>query len=644
MGSVRAYRIVEGGLVTLFFIQASRMVFGTLTTMTSAALAASQMDLVVVNSNLLLVASLVLVWLFPRSRSRLPETLSISAILVSGARIVMSLGMRSVQLYAGIAIFAFAGIYMVSLLRANRRSWLAAIIVAMAVDQVGRAYDTYDLSLRLGLDIAVGDAKYHVPWFVVQILLSFILAVVSRLARRLASQEPYEPSQLTILGGLALGGFFALEALVLSMPNVVARWTNVSYAGLVPWLLFATVLPLLASGRHLMGHLLGAFDTRLRGWVWLFVLLLMVLVGNRLSGVGASGALIIAQFMSILSLWWMVSSPSPLEVEQSGPAFCLGIFAFFLLLYAYSFTFGEAAVFGWLRGRSVIVVLLAVGLVGLPQIMWREDEPWLQRSIGPIGVPLAFIVPVVMLGLVLSGLGARPIAPPIGDTLRIATYNINGGYDARGIFQLELTAQAIEASRADIVALQEVDAGRPVSYGIDEVQFLSTRLNMYHIYYPVTEMVYGVAILSRWPIISEGGGVFPGADTNGGVVYGLVYDSLMGRSVQLVNVQLGQGADDQRVQQLAMLLELLGDTEFIILAADLKAPPQDIAYERLLRSDLIDPDMFLGIERGFTTPAYNPTVRHDYILFRGFNPIDSRQVGEPFASDHRLVVIEVGWP
>jgi endonuclease/exonuclease/phosphatase family metal-dependent hydrolase len=365
-------------------------------------------------------------------------------------------------------------------------------------------------------------------------------------------------------------------------------------------------------------------------------------VGNRLPGLGAAGALIIAQFMAALLTWWMPSPPDPAEVEQVGPSMSLAMAVFIVLVYAYSVTLEYAAVGEWLKGQGLIVLLIAAAVVALPRLFWREEDPWLLHPGLPRGVALAFIAPIVVLGLIVSGLGVDPVPPPLGTTLRIATYNINRGYDAAGAFQLELVARTIEASHADIVLLQEVDAGSPASYGIDEVQYLARRLDMSQAFLPTTEQVRGLAVLSRWPLSSRAGALFPSTGEQDGALSVSIRDADSGHSVTLINAELAPGTDEERVQQLAVLLGLIGDSSPAVVGGSFSGSPQDIVYQQLASAGFADPDSVLGIEQGYTTPAVYPTVRYDYVLVRDLSALDSRQV-DSAASDHRLVVVEAGW-
>jgi endonuclease/exonuclease/phosphatase family metal-dependent hydrolase len=113
--------------------------------------------------------------------------------------------------------------------------------------------------------------------------------------------------------------------------------------------------------------------------------------------------------------------------------------------------------------------------------------------------------------------------------------------------------------------------------------------------------------------------------------------------VTVIGAQLAPGSEEERLQQVAVLLNLTGEDTPLVLAADLGASPQDVVYRQLLETGFLDPDTALGIERGFTFPAANPTERRDYILLRDLFPRDALQVNSP-ASDHRLVVVEVEWP
>ncbi len=156
--------------------------------------------------------------------------------------------------------------------------------------------------------------------------------------------------------------------------------------------------------------------------------------------------------------------------------------------------------------------------------------------------------------------------------------------------------------------------------------------------------MHGLAILSRWPLRDEASILLPSPDEQLGVLGATLVDGPEDMPpVRLVSVRLDLAAsEEERVQRLGMVLGFVGDSSTLVLGGDLGVPPEDDTYKQLMLSGFVDPDVVLGIERGYTVPASNPSARHDYILLKGLEPLDSRQV-DSTASDHRLVVVEVGW-
>jgi len=70
-------------------------------------------------------------------------------------------------------------------------------------------------------------------------------------------------------------------------------------------------------------------------------------------------------------------------------------------------------------------------------------------------------------------------AAPGAHTVRVLTYNIHHGEGMDGFFDLPRLARIIEATGADLVALQEVDQGTQRSSGVNELTELA-RLTRFH--------------------------------------------------------------------------------------------------------------------------------------------------------------------
>src|SRR5664279_2626698 len=99
----------------------------------------------------------------------------------------------------------------------------------------------------------------------------------------------------------ALGGLLYIEFAVLGLSNTVARHAGLDYITVAPWLVVATLLPLVPEAREVARRFLGIFDGQFRGWVWYLLIGLLVVVGFRFSGLLAASALIVAQLMVTLS-------------------------------------------------------------------------------------------------------------------------------------------------------------------------------------------------------------------------------------------------------------------------------------------------------------------------------------------------------
>src|SRR3954463_13738099 len=91
--------------------------------------------------------------------------------------------------------------------------------------------------------------------------------------------------------------------------------------------------------------------------------------------------------------------------------------------------------------------------------------------------------------------------------LRVLSYNIHkciGGVDRR--YEPERTAEVLNKLEADVLLLQEVDAGAPRSKGHKQVDVLGDLVGMrYRSWFPNVDVrgggCYGNAILSRYPIV-----------------------------------------------------------------------------------------------------------------------------------------------
>ena len=236
--------------------------------------------------------------------------------------------------------------------------------------------------------------------------------------------------------------------------------------------------------------------------------------------------------------------------------------------------------------------------------------------------------------------------------LRIVSYNIHkciGGVDRR--YEPERTAEVLNKLEADVLLLQEVDAGVPRSKGHKQVDVLGDLCGMrYRSWYPNVDVrgggQYGNAILSRYPLIeSTNIDLTWRFKKKRSALHGVlrVRHDDVDRTVHVYNMHLGLAGFERKIQLRTFLdshpfANLHHETP-IIVGGDLN----DV-YGRL--SELLRPSGFRGIDRRpLTFPAWGPVRPLDAIFVRG--SVDflklSRCESElaKRASDHRPLVADV---
>ncbi len=235
---------------------------------------------------------------------------------------------------------------------------------------------------------------------------------------------------------------------------------------------------------------------------------------------------------------------------------------------------------------------------------------------------------------------------PSGDqapSLRVLTYNIHACMGMDGKTSPDRTARVIGSLTPDVVALQEVDAGRSRTDGVHQAQRLGEALEMAHRFFPIIESEdgqYGLAILSRFPIRRERFAVLPGPFGRGREQRGAMHVTLdtPDGPVHLFNTHLSL----YRQERIAQIEALLGagwlsdppSGEPVILCADLNAGPRSPAYRRLAgRLRDVQTSMPGTVPRA-TFFSRSPILRLDHIFIGG--PMAPAAVCVPNSQEVRL--------
>lgn len=272
---------------------------------------------------------------------------------------------------------------------------------------------------------------------------------------------------------------------------------------------------------------------------------------------------------------------------------------------------------------------------------------------------LSILLSVTWLMPALSAVAAGDDAPPAPaaaapaqatHTLRVMTYNIHIGRGLDGKFDLERIAKVIKACEVDLVALQEVDVRTQRVGGVDQAAELA-RLTGMEVHFAKAMDVrggdYGVAVLSRLPIVQRRSHALPGAEGSEPRAAAEVRVRVGGEGgpvVAFVATHIDHQSEPLRLRQLETLskaLADLGDDAPVIIGADLNALPDSRPLAALLASSWQDA---AGKDAAPTFPADDPKRRIDYVLARPASKlrgVESRVVEEKVASDHRPVVAVV---
>lgn len=614
MPDLRPLRTLETTAILLFLLQAVRVLFSVLFGFAYNALFAETMAF---SSLGLIILFVVIAFLAPLADLRhAPRVVMMACTVVASlARVPLTVNQPTTRLWSSLLIIAPAGLYAATFLRQRPRAFATALLLAFAADQFLRAAgNTYDISLRTW-------------WLPVQVGLSSLACVTAGLTFSEDLREEQLPAGrgIDIPSGLAFGALLFLETSLLGFPNVLARWTGADYAIVSPLLMASTLLPLLQSGPW-AGFAIF-FLTLIAGWT----------TGHELYQLALLAPMLLAQ-LSFLAAVQTLAKPSPSGRPRLSLA--LGLFHFLLLHVTLALVFTYPYTVPFLRDKGDYVFLFAILFLLLPAITSRTREPTQSHRIAALSW--------VGAGLVVAATAVFARPPTIlprdasTDDFRVGTYNIHYGYNTRWQFSLEQQARTIERSGADIVMLQEVDAGRITSYGVDEAMWLARRLDMHPVFGPALEQLSGVALLSRFPITKAD--VHPltsqleqTAIVRAQLEIGRVSEA--GRHLEAYATWLGL-EPEERARQLDDALSYIGNASPAVLGGDFNATPGSTTYNALQVAGFSDPftsDEFVSAP---TSPAMDPTERIDFVWLRDLGVRDA-QVLDSLASDHRMVVVEL---
>ncbi|MDQ6622186.1 MAG: endonuclease/exonuclease/phosphatase family protein, partial [Verrucomicrobiota bacterium] len=203
--------------------------------------------------------------------------------------------------------------------------------------------------------------------------------------------------------------------------------------------------------------------------------------------------------------------------------------------------------------------------------------------------------------------------------LRVATYNVHGCVGTDGQRSEKRIAEVIASLSADVVGLQELDANRPRSGGVDQAALIAQALGWQHLFAPALrhgDELYGNAILSRAPIVLKQVIDLPGTGSwycrETRVAIWAELETALGR-VDIINTHFGLGRAERFLQAQLLAGTVPADRPLVLLG-DFNSPARRRTH-RFLAQSLTDVSAALGQPHAHRTyPTRFPLVAVDHIF------------------------------
>jgi len=246
---------------------------------------------------------------------------------------------------------------------------------------------------------------------------------------------------------------------------------------------------------------------------------------------------------------------------------------------------------------------------------------------------------IIIAVLCISCTAVSENTPTEQRTLRVCSYNIHHGQGMDGKLDLERIAAVIAKAEPDVVALQEVDQNCTRTGGRDLAKELGELLGMQHRFGKAMDFQgggYGVAVLSKLPIVGQVRHVLPKGDEPRCALEVKVRFEGWDAPLSFVSVHNSWRREDVRVRQVKALLEALADnTNPTILAGDFNATPGSESMK------LFEAAQWRILDEGGkkTCPSVEPRTEIDFFVTRGLPEasIEHDVIEEKVASDHRPI-------
>ena len=235
-----------------------------------------------------------------------------------------------------------------------------------------------------------------------------------------------------------------------------------------------------------------------------------------------------------------------------------------------------------------------------------------------------------------------------GISLKVMTYNIHHcNPPSAGIkIDVEAIARIITGEKPDFVALQEVDVNTERSgKELNQAKELARLTGMNVFFSKAIDHQggdYGVAVLSRFPILDSTRFILPVDPTIGGetrTVAAVTVEPTRGKRIIFASTHLDL-KEPNRLTQAELLLKHFGSTALpVILGGDFNAQADSKVIQ------LFDKTFVRSCQPcAPTIPVKNPNRAIDFVMYKqdgSLKSVSTNVINEQYASDHLPVVVEL---
>ncbi|GGW24766.1 endonuclease/exonuclease/phosphatase family protein [Arenibacter certesii] len=239
----------------------------------------------------------------------------------------------------------------------------------------------------------------------------------------------------------------------------------------------------------------------------------------------------------------------------------------------------------------------------------------------------------------------------VNTTIRAISYNIHhcNPPSLKDTIDLDAIVKTIEAQKADIVALQEVDVNTARSGKGNQAEMIAKKLNMHYFFAKAIDFgggAYGVAILSKFPLLETTIHKLP---TKGNeedrVLATAKIEIAPGTHILFGNTHLNSSkSSENRVLQMKEIVNITNEVKDmdIIIAGDFNAVPESDVI-KIAEANFTN----TCIDCKPTFPATKPTRIIDYLVYKANNTnITIKRadvIEDSTSSDHRPVLADINF-